>query len=89
METIIICPFNKNFCSDAIDYVNMLASNSFFFIIISLPTRVTDTSATLIDHIITNDCKNSIFAGIIKTDLSDHYPIFCAIDAVAGNRTLK
>ena len=53
----------------------MLASNS-FFPIISLPTRVTDTSATLIDHIITNDCKNSIFPGIIKTDLSDHIRFF-------------
>ena len=24
---------------------------------------------------------------MIKTDLSDHYSIFCTIDAVAGNRT--
>ena len=29
--------------------------------------------------------KNSIFPGIIKTDLSDHYPIFCTVDAVSGN----
>ena len=64
----------------------MLARSSSFFPIISLPTRVFNTSATLIYHIITNDCKNSIFPGIIKTDLSDHYPIFCTIDAVARNR---
>ena len=83
---INICSPNKNFSNDAIDFVNMLASYS-FFPIISLPTRVTDTSATLIDHIITNDCKNSIFPGIIKTDLSDHYPIFCTIDAAARDRT--
>ena len=62
---INICSSNKNFSNDAIDYVNMLASNS-FFPIISLPPRVTDTSATLIDHIITNDCKNSIFPGYYK-----------------------
>ena len=30
---------------------------------------------------------NSIFPGIIKTGLSDHYPIFCTIDAVARNTT--
>ena len=72
---INICTSNKYFSNDAIDYVNMLASNSFFSII-SLPTRVTDISATLIDHIITNDCKKSIFPGIIKSDLSDQYPIF-------------
>ena len=57
------------------------------FSIISLPSRVTDISATLIDHMITSDCENSIFPEIIKTDLSDHYMIFCTIDAVAGNRT--
>ena len=85
-SNINICSPNKNFSNDAIDYVNMLASNS-FFPIISLPTRVTDTSATLIDHIITNDCKNSIFPGIIKTDLFDHYLIFCTIDAAARNST--
>ena len=33
------------------------------------------------------DCKNSFFPGIIKADLSDHYPIFCTIDAVARYRT--
>ena len=83
---IHICSSKKNFSNDAIDYVNMLASNS-FFPIISLLTQVADTSATLIDHIISNDCKNSIFRGIIKTDLSDHYPNFCTIDAAARNRT--
>ena len=31
--------------------------------------------------------KFFIFPGIIKTDLSDHYPIFCTIDAAARNRT--
>ena len=67
---INICSSNKNFSNDAIDYVTMLASYN-FFLIISLPTRVSDTSATLIDHIITNDCKNSIFSEIIKIDLSD------------------
>ena len=56
-------------------------------VIFFFSTRVIDTSATLIDHIITNDCKNSNFPGIIKTDLADHYLIFCTIDAVARNRT--
>ena len=41
---------------------------------LTLPTRVNDVSSTLIDHLITNDHKNSIFPGIIKTDLTDHYP---------------
>ena len=56
---INICSSIKNFSNDAIDYyVNMPASSNFFPIIFLL-TRVTDKSATLTDHIITNDCKNS------------------------------
>ena len=53
----------------------MLASKS-FFPVTSLPTQATDTLAAPIDHIITNNCKNLIFPGIMKTDLSDYYPIF-------------
>ena len=59
----------------------MLASNG-YFPLITLPTRVTAVSSSIIDHIITNDHKNIIFPGIIKSDLTDHYPIFCFIDDV-------
>ena len=37
------------------------------------PTRVTDTSATLIDHIIGPTNHDS---GIIVTDLTDHFGVF-------------
>ena len=37
----------------------------------------TRTSATAIDHILTNRVfENKIESGIIKTDISDHFPIF-------------
>ena len=45
---------------------------------IKLPTRVTDSSATLIDNIF---CNNpDIRAGILLSDISDHYPYFCALN---------
>ena len=45
--------------------------------IINKPTRVTKNSATAIDHIITNSYLNSIIeTGLIKTDISDHFPIY-------------
>ena len=48
--------------------------------IISKPTRVTDSTATIIDHIITNDNKNDISPAIFDTsEISDHYPILCEI----------
>ena len=37
----------------ATDYINLLASND-YFPLVTLPTRVTETSSTVIDHIITN-----------------------------------
>ena len=45
--------------------------------VINKVTRVTKTSVTAIDHIITNSYLNTyIQTGIIKTDISDHFPIF-------------
>ena len=49
--------------------------------IINRPTRVSDHSATLIDNIITTEVfEKSLIKGIIKTDVSDHFPIFFAIN---------
>ena len=57
----------------------MLASNN-LFPLISLPMRITERSFTIIDHIVTNDHEHSILPGIIRTDITDHYPIFCSIE---------
>ena len=53
------------------------------FPVITKPTRVTETSATLIDHILTNnfDINASHIQGILYSSISDHYVIF----HVAGN----
>ena len=44
---------------------------------INKPTRVTRKAATAIDHIILNTVTTGIQhrSGIIKTDISDHFPI--------------
>ena len=45
--------------------------------LINKPTRITRTSETLIDNILTNNFHCSkIQSGVIKTDISDHFPIF-------------
>ena len=45
--------------------------------LINKPTRITKTNATAIDHIVTNNFMDDNFeTGIIKSDISDHYPIF-------------
>ena len=70
----------------AFDYLNVLASHG-YFPLITLPTRVTNSSATTLDHIITNDNLHTLKPGAIRADLSDHYPIFCTISNIASKRT--
>ena len=76
--------FNWN----ALDYdTNKLFKNVFnlvlqqgFLPLIQRPTRVTRTSATAIDHILTNRVlENKIESGIIKTDISNHFPTFIVL----------
>jgi hypothetical protein len=43
---------------------------------ITQPTRITDYTSTLIDHMYTNALDKCITAGICLTDISDHFPIF-------------
>ena len=67
------------------DFNDTMFSNG-FIPLISRPTRVTQSTATLIDNIFTNqlaELHNNFFQGILLTDISDHYPIFCV------NNTIK
>lgn len=41
----------------------------------TLPTRVAATSSTLIDHIWSTQVENNVANYIIKTDITDHYPV--------------
>ena len=61
--------------SNVKDYVNLLFENGFLHFI-NKPTRITRYSSTLIDHFISNTNSDNIDTGIIKTDISDHFPIF-------------
>ena len=48
---------------------------------ITLPTRVTNHSSTIIDHIITNNTLNKTTLGILRNDsISDHFSVFCNIN---------
>ena len=40
---------------------------------------MTSTTATLIDHVYTNDLKNNVKCYILKHDLSDHWPILFTV----------
>ena len=67
---------------DAMHFINTLLSCG-AFPIITKPTRVTDTTATIIDHIITNVTNHKILPGVIETsEVSDHYPVFCQVQNI-------
>ena len=57
--------------------------------LINISTRVTKSSATIIDHIFTNDVSHSLHAGVIRSDLSNHFPIFCKVGEVGLLLTKK
>ena len=44
--------------------------------LITKPSRITKTSSTLIDNILTNNILYEHISGLIFEDLSDHLPIF-------------
>ena len=54
--------------------------------IISRPTRVTSSSATLIDNIFTNVPLQSLRCGVFFTDISDHFPIFAISNFTLANK---
>lgn len=60
------------------EFLNMLFANN-ILPIITKPTRLTDHTATLIDHIYTNSPLLNFTAGILTVDISDHLPVFCII----------
>ena len=60
------------------DYINVMIRNSAISLI-TLPTRVTFATSTIIDHIITNDLKHKIAPFVIHSDLTDHYITVCNV----------
>ena len=49
--------------------------------LITLPTRISEYSATLIDNIFSNGSSpQSQSAGILLSNISDHFPYFCFLN---------
>ena len=61
------------------DLLNTLIFSS-FFPTISYLTRITETSATLFDNIVTNNIRHKMAAAIVYSDISDHLPVVMCVD---------
>ncbi|XP_065681549.1 uncharacterized protein LOC136095198 [Hydra vulgaris] len=86
--------FNLNFLNNKTDnhvarFINTLLQYS-VFPIINKPTRVTKTTASIIDNIITNNfTRAKMQSGIIKTDITDHFPVFLITDSATPNKKIE
>ena len=65
------CSFSKS----VNEFTNTIYNNS-FQTLIDKPTRITNSSASLIDNILTNVVSREIHSGIFYNDTTDHLPIF-------------
>ena len=68
------------------DYLNAIKSNGFSSLITN-PTRVTTTSQTIIDHILTNVHDSVLTPGVFSYKLADHYLIFCKVSTSVCHTT--
>ena len=79
-EVVLMGDYNINLIQyenhpQTLRYLDILLTNN-FMPHITLPSRITNTSSTLIDHIHSNSKQGSFISGIIYSCISDHMPIF-------------
>ena len=59
-------------------YLQAITSNGAFSLI-TKPSPVTDKSATVIDHIITNNVEHTVTPFVMQSSITDHYAVMCKI----------
>ena len=57
-----------------------------FYPLISLPTRLTDNTATLIDNILTSNLVERVETGVVTVRISDHLPVFAFVGGRVGTQ---
>ena len=55
-------------------------------ILISLPTRLTNNTATLIDNILTSNLEERVETGVVTVRISDHLPVFAFVGGRVGTQ---
>ena len=76
-ETILLGDFNINYINQKSVNSNWNNITSSFSLeqLVNQPTRVTENTATIIDHIYTNSSSNITEMSIPKVSISDHYAV--------------
>ena len=66
------------------EFINLMYNYS-LFPLTTLPIRIIPTSATLIDHIWSSLVEHNLANYIIKTDVTDHYPVLSILNVTNPN----
>ena len=75
--TLISCRIKKDKLQESlISFTTNIQLNQ----IIKEPTRVANTSQTLIDHIYVSDDLPVLYSSPIKYSISDHFPVFAVFE---------
>ena len=69
------------------DFLDLMLSKS-YAPTITKPTRITESTATLIDNIFVSGTSN-VQSGIIVNDISDHFPVYTLVSNVICNSSSK
>ena len=83
-KSFICGDFNYNLLPAENRYTSKFIETMFdhcFYSLINKPTRITSSSATVLDHIWTNTYSNVIKAKILLHPISDHLPLFTCFEA--------
>ena len=95
-ELFLLGDLNCDFLPSSITHSTYALKNIFDIYglkqLITLPTRITSTSHTLIDLCITNSCDKVINSGVLHLGISDHYLVYMTRKAHydrTGPRTIE
>ena len=86
VPTYILGDFNINTLAITVNtenYNNTISNNGFKHLITD-PTRVTETSTTCIDHILTNSTSN-VEGKCVASHIADHYPVVASFTSKEHN----
>ena len=76
-DTILLGDFNYCLLDKKTNKFSEMMTSHGFSQIINKPTRVTNNSTSLIDHIYTNNTEKISQAGVIESGISDHFITYC------------
>ena len=76
-DTLLLGDFNYCTLNNKVNKFSQMMTTNGYTQLINTPTRVTNNSSSLIDHIYTNNTDKISQSGVIESGISDHFITFC------------